>query len=160
VVISCSWSAPLLIVLLCELLMTLTLQLLFPEPRLSVGIPIIGCPDYMGLLVDRAKRNKVPLDDPGHFPESFKSLAARTSPASVAYIDTDPSKNPFIGRKILVMSGKDDALVPWDASEEFVGALEVGEDGVKEVMVQEGTGHECTPEMVNKLAGFLLEKVL
>ena len=67
--------------------------------------------------------------------------------------------NPFLGKKILVLSGADDTLVPWVASEKFVGGLVVGGSGVKKVVVQKGVGHACTPEMVAEAAQFLAKEL-
>lgn len=52
---------------------------------------------------------------------------------------------------------RQDPLVPWDRSKEFVEKLEVGEHGRKAVFVQEKTGHTCTHEMVTKIVAFLIE---
>jgi predicted esterase len=70
------------------------------------------------------------------------------------------SSNPFIGKKILVLSGGEDTLVPWSMSHAFVEGLEVGEMGVKKVVIQENTGHECTNEMVEEMAVFIRAEVL
>ena len=45
-------------------------------------------------------------------------------------------------------------------SESFVDALEVGPEGVKKVFLQEGVGHTCTDEMVDKAAAFVGEYLL
>lgn len=73
---------------------------------------------------------------------------------------TDRLVNPFIGKKVLVLSGGADPLVPWSASQTFVDALQVGENGRKEVFLQDGVGHECTSEMVERLARFVWEEAL
>lgn len=129
------------------------------EPRLSIGIPIIGCPDYFTLISDRAKAFNVPLDNPKFFPDSLWKIINSSDAAATEYRVGDESKNPFVGKKILVMSGAADKLVPWDASREFVENLNVGETGVKRVMVQEGAGHECTPEMIGEMSHFLHEQL-
>lgn len=107
----------------------------------------------MRLILDRANKNSVPVDDPIYFPDPFKQEVARTSPASL-------EGNPFLGKKVLVMSGEKDPLVPWTASEDFVKELDVGNDGLKEVLLQSGIEHECTPEMVKRMAKFLDDNVL
>ena len=87
-------------------------------------------------------------------PDTLLSLIQCNDPASVPYLATD-SSNPFIGKKILVLAGAEDPLVPWSASQEFVQGLYLGENGVKEVVVQEGAKHETTPEMVQHLVRFV-----
>ncbi|KAG2151240.1 Alpha/Beta hydrolase protein [Suillus bovinus] len=125
------------------------------EPRLTLGIPIIGCPDYMKLISQRAQSSDIPLAPP-YFPTSFKSYIESHDPARLAYRANDAS-NPFLGKKVLVLSGKEDTLVPWAASAKFVEGLEVGEGGVKRAVVEEGAGHECTSGMQREAALFVRE---
>lgn len=127
------------------------------EPRLSLGIPIIGCPDYTKLISQRAASSDVPFSPP-YFPTSLKSYVGKRDPAQLAYRAKDAS-NPFFGKMVLVLSGKEDKLVPWVASAEFVEGLEVGEGGVKRVVVEEGAGHECT-KVMQKEAGVFVRKWL
>ena len=87
------------------------------------------------------------------------TLAKTSDPASKDF-KSSQSSNPFLGKKILVLSGKEDLLVPWSASEGFVNALEVGSKGVKKVVVQEGVGHACTKEMVDEAAAFIRQHLL
>lgn len=123
------------------------------EPRLTLGIPIIGCPDYTKLISQRAQSSQIHFSPP-YFPTSFKAYIEARDPAKLAYRAKDAS-NPFLGKKVLVLSGKEDKLVPWVASAEFVEGLEVGEGGVKRVVVEEGAGHECTSGM-QKEAGLFV----
>ncbi|KAL1659443.1 Alpha/Beta hydrolase protein [Schizophyllum commune] len=125
------------------------------DPRLTIGIPIIGCPDYMGLMSARARGNGVPVEPP-YFPDAFVKSVASRCPMSKGY-DKKGDSNPFYGKKIFVASGAADPLVPWDRSKDFVEKLEVGDHGRKEVFVQEKTGHTCTHEMVTKIVAFLIE---
>jgi hypothetical protein len=127
------------------------------EPRLTLRIPIIGCPDYTKLISKRAKSSRIPFAPP-YFPTSFKTYIETHDPAKLPYHVKDTS-NPFFGKKVLVLSGKEDRLVPWVASAEFVEGLEVGEGGVKRVVVEEGAGHECTNGM-RREAGLFVRKWL
>ncbi|KAG7450969.1 uncharacterized protein BT62DRAFT_984275 [Guyanagaster necrorhizus] len=124
------------------------------DPRLTIGIPIIGCPDYLTLISARAEKFGISLEKSSYLPDSLLVLIQRSDPASTAYRSSD-SSNPFLGKKILVLSGADDSLVPWSASEPFVNGLVVGEKGVKRVFVQEGVRHKCSPEMVQQLVEFV-----
>jgi hypothetical protein len=111
------------------------------------------------LISDRAKLQGVSLEDPKFFPESLAKLIHNQDPAAMTYRVTDSQRNPFIGRRIFVMSGADDRLVPWSASKGFVDALDVGEQGIKRVFLQEGAGHECTSEMVVEMTKFIHEQL-
>lgn len=118
----------------------------------------VGCPDYLALISDRAAQNGIPLEPP-YVPKTFLALVAQQDPATAPYKAADTS-NPFHGKKILVLSGAEDKLVPWSASKEFVDNLSVGPNGVKEVIVAPGVGHECTKDMVRQMAKFIWEKAL
>jgi len=91
------------------------------------------------------------------FPLSFKEALKDFDPARVH----DQNRNPFSGRQIQVLSGKEDKLVPWEASREFVEEkLDVGAKGVKEVQVYDGVGHECCDDMVEDMTSFIAKHCL
>ncbi|KIK94544.1 hypothetical protein PAXRUDRAFT_33468 [Paxillus rubicundulus Ve08.2h10] len=122
------------------------------EPRIRLAIPIIGCPDYTKLMSQRAERTGVPFIPP-YYPPQLKAYVDAYDPASFPFRANDAT-NPFLGKRILVLSGAKDKLVPWTTSMEFVEGLEVG-DGVKKVVLEANAGHECTPAMVQEVALFV-----
>ncbi|CAL1715716.1 unnamed protein product [Somion occarium] len=63
------------------------------EPRVRVGIPIIGGADYASLLSERAKKAGLSLEPP-HFPNSLRPVIEANDP-------------------VLALCGGDDTLVPW-----------------------------------------------
>ncbi|KAF8510957.1 Alpha/Beta hydrolase protein [Hysterangium stoloniferum] len=128
------------------------------EPRINIGIPIIGCPDYLALMRPRAEASGFSTEAPV-FPPSLIEYIRHHDPGSVDSASHDPSRNPFLGKHILVLSGAADTLVPWSASKRFVDELQVG-SGTKRVFLEEGAGHECTPKMVQELASFVWEHAL
>lgn len=85
----------------------------------------------------------------------MKAYVDAYDPASFAFRENDAT-NPFLGKRILVLSGAADKLVPWTASQEFVEGLEVG-NGVKKVVLEENVGHECTPTMIREAALFVTD---
>lgn len=105
----------------------------------------------------RPRAAQYSLSGPPTLPESFVSYVHSNDPSSTLFTSSDPSQNPFIGKKILVLSGGADTLVPWKASQAFVDGLNVGEEGVKMVFVQEEARHECTQEMTRRLGEFVVE---
>lgn len=123
------------------------------EPRLSVGIPIIGCPDYLALMDDRAKASGLELGPP-ILPESLLKIIEKENPTNAAM----KGKNMFLGKKILVLAGGKDELVPWVFSEPFVKGIEVGEEGVKKVVVYPDVGHAFTSSMKEEVANFVWEE--
>jgi len=126
---------------------------LLVEPRLGVGIPIIGCPDYLALMGSRARASGLQFGPP-ILPDSLLEVIKRESPACVPAT----GRNPFFGKKILVLAGGEDKLVPWEFSESFVERIEVGEEGVKRVFVYPDVGHAFTASMEEDVANFVWEE--
>ena len=124
-----------------------------PDPRVKFGIPIIGCPDFVALMSARAQKYLKPFAPPVA-PDSLMAYIRQHDPSNLPFHASDVS-NPFLGKKILVLSGGIDTLVPWTASQNFVERLEVGKDGVKKVVVVPDAGHECTTVMVAEAAQFI-----
>lgn len=109
------------------------------------------------MLAPRALKASIPLAPP-YIPTTLLSRITADFPSF--YQSSDPSLNPFIGKKILVLSGEKDRLVPWDASSAFVEGMEVGREGRRKVRLQEGVGHEFTEEMRQALIEFFWEEAL
>jgi hypothetical protein len=118
------------------------------DERITWGCPIIGCPSYLELMVDRLRRYKLPAEPP-YLPASFVKAVQRHDPGCQwrALKVIPPSLK---GKNILVLSGGIDQLVPWSASEEFVSTLEK-ESGIVQVKVYEGVGHEYPQIMMDDL---------
>ncbi|KAG0700571.1 hypothetical protein DFH29DRAFT_1054639, partial [Suillus ampliporus] len=123
------------------------------ESRLKIGIPIIACPDFTKMMSQRAASSGVPFKPP-YYPDSLKAYVDANDPAKLPYRAKDRS-NPYLGRKILVLSGAKDHLVPWATTVEFVENLEVGEQGIKRIFLEEGAGHEPTPIMQREAGMFV-----
>ncbi|GAA5859254.1 hypothetical protein JCM8547_008940 [Rhodosporidiobolus lusitaniae] len=125
------------------------------DPRITLGIPIIGSPSSLTLLTHRALNLPPPA---GPLPASAPYL-----PASLVSLlkRVDPDQRPmevWKGKKVLVMSGEEDGLVSYveGGTERFVERLRE-EGGLEklEVWVQEKTGHACTPEMIARSCEFV-----
>ncbi|KAI0759565.1 Alpha/Beta hydrolase protein [Trametes elegans] len=131
------------------------------DPRVKLGIPIIGCPDYLKLIRPRAEAVGLAFGPP-YFPATLVEYVRAHDPAAAPH--TAREGNPFWGKRVLVLSGGADEIVPWRASEEFVGELEVGEGreggGRKEVLVEEGTGHAFSEGMLERAVEFLWREAL
>ncbi|KAJ5114614.1 hypothetical protein NUU61_000373 [Penicillium alfredii] len=81
---------------------------LLHEPRISAGVVIIGCPDYINLMADRARLSKLPSwtksNPPGSeilgseaFPTTFLDIVKQYDPASLllSYVDCGSSSSPL-----------------------------------------------------------------
>ncbi|CAG8983701.1 hypothetical protein HYALB_00006270 [Hymenoscyphus albidus] len=129
-------------------------QVLFSEPRITAGVVIIGCPDYINVMTDRARLSKLPTYTSTngatflgskHFPQSLITVAQKYDPKSLFFGTSPiPSLSPseqsrlrptlestIKGKRILVCSGADDKLVPYKSSEPFLTFLKeaTGKDG-------------------------------
>lgn len=85
-----------------------TWSCLLHEPRVSAGVVIIGCPDYINLMADRARLSKLPSwtdsDPPGAkvlgseaLPTSFLETVKQYDPAGMMlkHVDCGPSNGPL-----------------------------------------------------------------
>ena len=122
------------------------------EPRIRIGIPICGCPDYLTLLERRADNLGVPRTSP-YFPASLRALVRAND-------TVPPPATAFAGKRVLVLAGADDRLVPWEASRTFVEELDVGRGGRKVVVVVPGVKHEFTDGMREEMFQFFWEEAL
>ena len=109
-------------------------------------------------MSERAAMNGIPFEPP-YIPQTFLSILYNQDAAAAPFSDAGPS-NPFYAKKILVLAGAEDKMVPWSASKTFVEQLKIGPEGVKEVILEPGVGHECTKEMVRAMSTFIWEQAL
>ena len=136
------------------------------EPRIRIGIPICGCPDYLALLGHHAKRVGIPCAPP-YFPSSLYALirahaatTTTTTPGRPFGRGVPASGSVYSGKRVLVLSGADDSIVPWEVARKGVEALNVGRTGRKEVVLVRGAKHELTDEMREVLFRFFWEEAL
>ncbi|PVH85300.1 hypothetical protein DL98DRAFT_452101 [Cadophora sp. DSE1049] len=134
-------------------------QVLFNDPRVTAGIVIIGCPDYINLMTDRARLSKLPTytasTPPGaaflgssSFPPSLLSTLQKSDPRSILFssspIPTSSSltksqqcqltpllSSHLANKQILVCSGGSDKLVPYACSKPFLDFLKEATDQVR-----------------------------
>lgn len=182
-----------------------TWSLAFHEPRITSALIFIGCPDYINLMVDRARLSKIPswlcTSPPGSrilgseaFPNSFVETVRRLDPAGLLLGRVDdpvaqgpmrdsPIRDPteaeqkalrpllnqcLAGKKLLILSGGADKLVPYHRGEPFLTwmkkAISPGgwfaDGGITlEDIIFEGVGHEVTPPMIEQAIRFIGESL-
>ncbi|KAK4154599.1 hypothetical protein C8A00DRAFT_42669 [Chaetomidium leptoderma] len=121
-------------------------QLMFAEPRVTAGVVVVGCPDYMNLLSDRARLTKLSTysaQDEGasflgskDFPPSLVEACKKFDPKAIFFgssalqdarasgIADEVAKqimsDRLRGKKFLLCSGGEDKLVPYRCSEPFM----------------------------------------
>ncbi|KAK4122293.1 hypothetical protein N657DRAFT_646976 [Parathielavia appendiculata] len=122
-------------------------QLMFADPRVTAGVVVIGCPDFMNLLSDRARLSRLSTyseQDDGasflgsrDFPPSLVETCKKLDPKAIffgtsAVPETKTTgtadegarqifRDRLRGKKFLLCSGADDKLVPYSrCSEPFL----------------------------------------
>jgi pimeloyl-ACP methyl ester carboxylesterase len=145
---------------------------LLHDPRITVGVPIIGCCDYLRLMRNRvqgmlAKKTTGDHDNVAeaheeeeerYLPEGLKRALRQLDAGGMG----EPAVQRLKGRKVLVLCGADDRLVPYHCSQPFIERLQhamaatTDLGGLCEVVVEEGKGHELTDTMVIKTGDWLL----
>ncbi|KAH8893389.1 hypothetical protein GQ53DRAFT_112756 [Thozetella sp. PMI_491] len=164
-------------------------QTMFTEPRLVAGAIIVGCPDMMHLLSDRArlsKRGTFSAADNGasflgskDFPPALveatkkfdpKALVFGTSPVADEPADRPRAKQILNGRirgkRFLLCSGADDKLVPYRCTQPFAQWLVTAAkawdvEGIFSVEnnVYPGVGHQFSPGMITDSIRFITDAV-
>ncbi|WVW79583.1 hypothetical protein I302_101552 [Kwoniella bestiolae CBS 10118] len=126
-------------------------RLLQEEPRIRIGIPIIGLPfesfpKYMG---PRAESLNIPFTPPTY------------PPSLLPLLEGDVDHSNYKGKKILTIHGGHDKLVPLDKGqkdiEEILRVVNASEGGKAEIYVDDETGHAVSREMVRRTAEWVWE---
>ncbi|KAI1439156.1 hypothetical protein GGR50DRAFT_635165 [Xylaria sp. CBS 124048] len=122
-------------------------QLLFAEPRVTAGAIVIGCPDYMNLMQDRARLSKLSTftADNGasflgskDFPTGLIGACKKYDPKGILFGTGETLSQPPVseqarlrvildsrvrGKRFQVLSGGADKLVPYNAGRQFLEFL-------------------------------------
>lgn len=171
-------------------------HVLLRDPRITAGIIGIGCPDYARLMMDRARLSKLKdwdSSDPCNFLSSksftrtLYTAVGKYDPAGLIMgelneiVTEDGLYEPSFrerynvarvldgtlqGKRILLLSGGTDKLVPYKCGEPFLKFLKkaIGtyyKHGgiVLEDLVFDDVGHEISPDMVKELIRFVNESL-
>ncbi|KAI8824017.1 Alpha/Beta hydrolase protein [Fimicolochytrium jonesii] len=125
------------------------------DPRLTVGVPIIGCGDFLTLMTGRAAHMSPPIPLPPHSEKYINAALLKVLK------DRDPINkvDEMRGKAILIYSGAADTLVPASANIALVDKLTRAyeADGKAEMfrqIVEEGAKHELTEGMKRECAAW------
>ncbi|KAK6457507.1 Alpha/Beta hydrolase protein [Scheffersomyces xylosifermentans] len=133
--------------------------------------PVVGCNDMSSLLINRLNKRKEDSNDfykkyfyfhykelefdddqkKKYYPESFHKLVSRQ--------DQEIFENfPMTKIKMFAAYGADDQLVPTSLSRVWAELYDnTNED--TEIFIQEGVGHDCTPEMIERFTTWLAKQI-
>jgi hypothetical protein len=144
---------------------------LLHDPRIAVGVPIIGCCDYLSLMRNRLRGSDEAINEETeaerkYLPDGLKSALRLLDAGGMG----EPAVQRLKTRKLLVLCGSDDRLVPYHCSQPFIERLQRAmadeleaaadhlhhQSGVCEVVVETGKGHELTDSMVTAAGDWLL----
>ena len=112
-----------------------------------------------------AVRHGIPRAPP-YIPSSLRALVwayatTVTTASGKPEGPSDPaSVSVYSGKRVLVLLGADDTIMPREASRAFAEALDVGKSGRKEVKVMDGLKHEFTDGMRDEMFRFFWEEAL
>ncbi|KAI0012621.1 hypothetical protein F4779DRAFT_15788 [Xylariaceae sp. FL0662B] len=120
-------------------------QLLFAEPRVTAGVVVVGCPDFMNLMRDRARLSRLQTfshADNGasflgskDFPDALVAACKKYDPKGILFgtgevsSPTSPAEQerlrPLLdarvrGKRFQILSGGADKLVPYAAGVSFL----------------------------------------
>ncbi|KAI5861175.1 hypothetical protein GGS23DRAFT_156981 [Durotheca rogersii] len=166
-------------------------QLLFTDPRVTAGVMVIGCPDCMNLLQDRARLSRLQTysaEDSGasffgsrDFPGVLVGACRKYDPKGMLFgtgeipeeltaAEKDRLRtlvsDKIGGKRLQVLSGGKDKLVPYRAGQNFMkfladaaGTWLKHADIYLEDNVYPDAAHEFTVEMRDAATRFVLETV-
>ncbi|CAE6427350.1 unnamed protein product [Rhizoctonia solani] len=127
------------------------------DPRLSVCIPIIGSPDFLDIATARNNLTGFPLVS-SYMTPTTRNYILKHDPVSHSRSSLRP--NPFMNKHILALAGAQDSLIPFLATRQFLDRINVGPLGTKQLIIQQGVGHQCTREMVVEMVEVIWDRVL
>lgn len=129
------------------------------EPRLFLGMCVIGCGDYFALMRHRASTCNIP------FPPDPKSdcYIPKSLLDALEVYDPVHRTQHFQGKALLLLQGAQDRLVPHSANTQFINALKAAaylekdseQTKLFQVVVEEGAKHEFTESMKQQTLAFL-----
>ncbi|KAH7341853.1 hypothetical protein B0J17DRAFT_715016 [Rhizoctonia solani] len=127
------------------------------DPRLSVCIPIIGSPDFLDIATARNNLTGFPLVS-SYMTPKIRNYILKHDPVSHSRSSLRP--NPFMNKHILALAGAQDSMIPFPTTRQFLDRINVGPLGTKQLIIQQGVGHQCTREMVAEMVEVVWDRVL
>ncbi|KAH7148395.1 Alpha/Beta hydrolase protein [Dactylonectria macrodidyma] len=159
------------------------------EERIDAAVAVVGCPDFMGLMEDRASSTGLEYGasflGSKYFPPDVVATCLAQDPKAVLFGTSAVPPAPLMtsersrlrplldsrvrGKRLLLCSGAEDTLVPYANGKPVIDALKdaVGDEAgwyregrvVLEDRVYEGVGHRFSKDMVLDAVRFLVDAV-
>jgi len=125
-----------------------TWDVLAKDPRVSKAVIIVGSPDLTSLLLDRLG---------GYHTVSSVPAGTKEWPKSIErlYLARDESVKTVSGKRILILNGAIDPLVPSKFTHDWVDSFASNNDVT--FIEQEDTGHWLSCQMMEKIIDWTLQ---
>ncbi|KUL84350.1 hypothetical protein ZTR_06330 [Talaromyces verruculosus] len=123
-----------------------TWDILADDPRIQIAIIIVGSPNLTSMLVDRLTQYKPVSDVPKNtdlWPKSIEKL----------YLERDEKVKRIAGKKILILNGAVDDLVPSKFTIPWMENFSANNDVM--FVEQQETGHALSYEMIQRIVDWL-----
>ncbi|RLV91239.1 hypothetical protein JA1_004018 [Spathaspora sp. JA1] len=142
----------------------------YPE-LVKIINPVVGCHDLTSLLVNRLKQTSIESSSylKKYFYFNYPELDLNTEQKQLNYPEIfhkSLSKQdikifenfPMNHIKMFACFGKEDTLVPPKLSSIWC-EIYVNSNAASEVFIQEGVGHDVTPEMIDRFSTWLVKNI-
>ncbi|GAA98023.1 uncharacterized protein L969DRAFT_357860 [Mixia osmundae IAM 14324] len=130
-------------------------HLLSREKRIRCAVPIIGGPDPLRLLEDRAAKTQALLVKTSSS-VAFDGLTDIEREVIRRWIPLEElSSSDLAGKHVLTVRGGRDTLVPYEASGLAIATTKFAHLGNVEHFCDQEAGHEVTPAMIAKVSQWL-----
>eukprot|EP00842_Homolaphlyctis_polyrhiza_P002392 jgi/Hompol1/3153/HPOL_006371-RA len=136
-----------------------TLLTVAHEPRISVAVSVIGCGDYLALMIPRATSWDLPV------PPSSHEFITKELLAAVATLDPVNRIASLGSQKLLLLNGGKDKLVPAKANERYIELAKErfeasGNSDGFQVVIDEDAKHAFSPAMRTKAAEWIIQHLV
>ncbi|KPM44069.1 hypothetical protein AK830_g2426 [Neonectria ditissima] len=128
-----------------------TWNILAKDPRIHAGIVVVGSPNLTSMLEERLanyKQTQVITADTKEWPKSIEKL----------YRERDRGLEGISGKKILILNGAIDPLVPTKFTHDWVDKFASNNEVI--FVEQDATGHWLSLQMVEKIVDWVVETVV
>ncbi|QRV74731.1 hypothetical protein RhiJN_02746 [Ceratobasidium sp. AG-Ba] len=126
--------------------------------RLNSLESLKGSPDFLDIATYRSNAAPVVPLVSSLISSSTRNHIIRHDPVSRRR--TPSQEILFTNKHVLALAGAQDGIVSLLATRTFLDRIDVGPDGTKRLVIQQGVGHQCTREMIKEMADLVWKVAL